>query len=170
MNSLRRSTPSAYLFTTCLLLTALLFTSCAIRLTPAYNRQIISGLNNANIGAMTLFVSLSDGARKSQSARYRDQYDELIGILNALEMLILIRPTPERPSGLVAAVLGNPTLDLAGEPPVEPIQGMARIVEQIRDQHAATGLTATEIEGMEKMWRVYMDQALTFEASLIKRR
>ena len=148
----------------CLLWAAVLLSGCATRLAPAFDQRIVDGLTSANVQAMTLFAAFSAGAPRDRFATYKDGYDSLIGALHALDMQIAARPTPE-PSGRLSAVLGGTEMHGSGLP-VEPIQGMARTITKMRDVHGASGLTATEVEGMRRQWTVYADQALTYEAYL----
>lgn len=148
----------------CYVTIAILLSGCATQLAPAYDQRIVDGLTKANVDAMTLFASLSNGAKRSQFDQHKNHYDSLIGTLDALEMQIAARPVPPIPPEL-AAVLGESVEDLS-EPPVEPIQGMSRNIHKLRDTHAAANLAATEIEAFRNGWVIYADQALTYEAYL----
>ena len=154
----------ASMSTSVLLVASLWLLGCATQLAPAFDERIVDGLTRANADAMTLFAAFSAGAPTSRFAEYRDRYDQLIGAVDALEMQIAARPTPELPAGL-SAPLAQRAVDASG-PPVEPVQGMSRTIRMMRDTHAASGLTAAEVDGLRRQWTIYADQALTYEAYL----
>jgi hypothetical protein len=148
------------LATACL---ALFLAACAIRLAPAYDQTIVSGLDAANEEAMVLFASVANGTSAGTFSKREAAYDSVIGKIDALRVTAQARPEPGgklfgKPAAGEVATFESPTPEILAAA-AEPLVFM-------RDTDRSEGLTTTIVEGVKRSFEIQIAQALTYEKAL----
>ena len=148
----------------------LFLSACAVQLAPAYDKQIVEGLQSTSEAALVQFAAVSDGSDASAFAAMEPQYNQLIGKLETLKILSQSRYVPAFPTkGLfhrfdpdanVKASEGNEA------PSTAALQGMVDTLAALRDKHKSAGLTKTYVQASKGQFEIYLDQALTYEKAL----
>lgn len=143
---------------------AFLLAACTAHLAPAYDASIVAGIDAANEEAMRLFASVSTGASPATYPRRADDYNTVIGKLEALRISAASRPAASGALFLRQNGAGQiPTL----QSPTPDILAAARQpIETMRDTDRARGLTPTLVEGFKQSFEISMQQALTYEKAL----
>lgn len=147
-----------------------LLASCATQLAPLYDKAIVDGITTANREAMTLFASLSAGSSRDSFAERADNYNRIIGSLDALEIQARARPTPK--TSTLEAVnnwlekRGLPAVSDDDVPSATALNRISATLKKMRDTDRKQGVTATEVQAFKNQLAIYMDQAITYEAFL----
>ena len=150
----------------CVALVGALLGACAAQLAPNFDRTIVDGLTKVNEDAMTLFVSVANGAPKNSFARRKDTYDKLIGKLDALRLQLSVRPTPRPVSTQVFGIGPKAEVNLPPAPTPGILAAMASNITAMRDADSKFGLRANDVAQFRSSFVNSMDQALTYEKAL----
>lgn len=68
---------------------------CATQLAPQYDETLVTGINDVNKQIMELYASTSMGVARETFPNRVDQYNKIIGKLDALALQSANRPVPE---------------------------------------------------------------------------
>nr|WP_315486702.1 hypothetical protein [uncultured Undibacterium sp.] len=152
-----------------LLLQVLFLVGCATQLAPAYDKNVVEGLNSSSIDAMTLFAAISSGTKAQNFATRADRYANLIGRLDALALAAGARPLPKNKvtdsinqflEKRGTAVLSD---DDATPPSAHAIRQISVTLSKMRDTDQKQGITAYEVIAFKGQASIYFDQAITYE-------
>jgi hypothetical protein len=152
-----------------LLLQLLLLVGCATQLAPAYDKNVVDGLNSSSIDAMTLFATMSSGSKAQDFATRADRYASLIGRLDALALAAAARPLPKnKVTDSINRFLekrGATALsdDDATPPSAHAIRQISVTLSKMRDTDQKQGVTAYEVIAFKGQASIYFDQAITYE-------
>lgn len=148
----------------------LFLSACMVQLAPAFDKQIVDGLQSTSEAALVQYAAVSDGPDAPAFAAMEPQYNQLIGKLETLKVLSQSRYVPAFPTtGLfrrfdadanVKASEGNEA------PSTAAIQGMVDTLVALRDKHKAGPLTKAYVQTSKGQFEIYLDQALTYEKAL----
>nr|WP_314861369.1 hypothetical protein [uncultured Undibacterium sp.] len=151
------------------LLQVLFLVGCATQLAPAYDKNVVEGLNSSSIDAMTLFAAMSSGTKAQDFATRADRYANLIGRLDALALAAGARPLPKNKvtdsinqflEKRGTAVLSD---DDATPPSAHAIRQISVTLSKMRDTDQKQGITAYEVIAFKGQASIYFDQAITYE-------
>lgn len=153
-----------------------LFTSCAVSLTPKFSQAIVDNISTLSTEVFQLFAEVPDGASKDDFTSGREeQYDALIGRLDALGLQLSTRPMPAskirdkviRKVNEGLARRGRTLLNMSDTTP--SASALIQIRENIvmmKKADKENGLTKTEVEAFKGTIVLFLDQAVTYEAFL----
>jgi hypothetical protein len=143
--------------------------ACTTQLAPLYDHALVEGLTSVNAKTMELMASASDGTTKETFANRENQYNNVIGSLDALALQAAARPAPT--NHLVTAI------NTMGEAPgasderqvvssSTALMEISKTVSRMREIDKKQGITGREVRAFKGQVLIYMDQALTYEAAL----
>lgn len=148
--------------------------ACTISLAPPGDPGLVEGLNDVNAEALALFSAVSGGASEASFAGLSDDYDQVIGGLDALRLRAEARDVPrlagavaeriEDWPGLAAACGGDPTACVNASP--ASIGEAATTLRTMKADHADGGLEADRPPIYRGAYEASIKQALTIETAL----
>jgi len=139
----------------------LLVAGCAVKLAPAYDNTIVTGLTKANEETSVLFASVAAGTTKDTFSNREDSYNKEIGAFDALRIQAIARPTPSAPIGGTATQI--PRLQA---PTANVLTEIRDTLIRMRDTDKRAGLSSTQVVGFKQSYEISIDQALTYEKAL----
>lgn len=148
----------------------LALSACAIQLAPAYDKQIVEGLQASSEAALVHYANVSQGAKASDFPKQEEEYNKLIGKLDAIRVLSQSRYVPAFPTrGLFRRF--NPTANVAASetnqaPSTTAIAEMVNTLTALRDKHRDDGLTKGFVKASKNQFETFLDQAMTYERAL----
>jgi hypothetical protein len=77
------------------LIATLLNAACTIQLAPAYDRALVEGIRDANNDIMQLYATTGMGVDQKSFGQRVDQYNKVIGKVDALALQSQSRPVPD---------------------------------------------------------------------------
>ncbi|WP_017776872.1 hypothetical protein [Paraburkholderia kururiensis] len=77
------------------LVIVLVFSACTIQLAPAYDPTLLDGIQGVNGDIMKLYATTGMGVDKATFAGRQDQYNRIIGTVDALALQSQSRPVPD---------------------------------------------------------------------------
>ena len=96
LNSTRLNSKKKTVFVTLSFLSTLLIaTSCAVSLAPRFDQGIIDNLSTTSIEVFQLLSEVSEGTTNTDFDKRQEEYNEVIGKLEALALQINARPVPD---------------------------------------------------------------------------
>ena len=153
----------------------LLFTSCAVSLSPKFDQNIIDELSTSSTEAFQLMAAVSEGTSASDFSKREDEYNSVIGSLEALQLQLEARPMPknkilEKTLGKVNQRLQQRGMETVPATDTAPsATAVKHIIENIVKMKATDkrqGVTATELKAFKGNVQLYLDQAVTYESYL----
>jgi hypothetical protein len=148
---------------------AILASACTTQLAPAYDQSIATGLVSTNTSMHVLFATIGAGVDKSTYSTRAEDYNKVIGELQALEIEAKSRPLPA--SDVLTKV--NAALNAGKTTPIDPqfsdypsaraMQDAANTIIHMRDADQKAGLRGNEVAGFENQADIFMTQAITYE-------
>jgi hypothetical protein len=144
---------------------------CATQLAPAYDQAVSTGLVSANNDIQALFVSVGSQVSKDTYASRQPAYDHIVAELNAVELEIKARPTPN-PDALESAQklltrMGVRAMDVdPGFSEYPSARAVDRLVVDIQTMQAAdqkAGLRGDEVKAFENEANTFLSQAVAYE-------
>ena len=75
--------------------TILAITACTIQLAPAYDPALVNGIRSANNDIMQLYATTGMGVDKTTFPQRVDEYNRIIGAVDALALESQSRPVPD---------------------------------------------------------------------------
>jgi len=154
----------------------LLLSGCAVSLAPKFDQTIVDNLSSTSTETFQLLAEVSNGTSNADFSKREDQYNSVIGKLEALELQINARPLPHNKAvdkiiekaneRLKARNVG--TLITAGDtaPSATAIAEIVKNINQMKTSDKAGTLTATTVQVFKGFIVLYFDQALTYERFL----
>ncbi|MFZ6658039.1 hypothetical protein [Undibacterium sp. TJN19] len=142
---------------------------CAIQLAPAYDKTVVDGLAAVNTDTMILLAAMSNGSDKTSFSSRADNYNSLIGRLDALSLQAGARPMPKnKVTDTINQLLdkrGSPALaaDDSTPPSAYAIKKVSETLGKMRDVDRQQGVTAYEALAFKGQVVIYLDQAITYE-------
>lgn len=142
---------------------------CATQLAPAYDKTVVDGLGAVNTDIMILFASMSNGSDKNSFPSRVDNYNSLIGRLDALSLQAGARPMPKnKVTDTINQLLdkrGSPAMsgDDSTPPSAYAIKKVSETLSKMRDVDRLQGVTAYEAQAFKGQAVIYLDQAITYE-------
>lgn len=153
----------------------LFFTSCAVSLSPKFDQNIIDELGASSTEVFQLMAAISEGTSNADFDKRNDEYNSVIGRLEALELQIDARPIPknkllEKTIGKVNKRLQEKGITTVSATDIAPsATAVKHIMENILKMKATDkrqGVTATELKAFKGNVQIYLDQAITYESYL----
>ena len=153
----------------------LLFTSCAVSLSPKFDQNIIDELSASSTEAFQLMAAVTEGTSASDFSKREDEYNSVIGSLEALQLQMEARPMPknkilEKTLGKVNQRLQQrgmqtvPATDTA--PSATAVKHIIENMVKMKATDKRQGVTATELKAFKGNVQLYLDQAVTYESYL----
>jgi len=148
--------------------------ACMVQLAPAYDSNIVGGLDAANQDIQLLFAQIGTDVDAATFSTRKPQYDKIVGELGAAELQIKTRPMPNY-KAIEKAAAALQRLHIAGVA-VDPgftAYPSARAVHDLQDtiQHMEgfdekAGLHGAAVLAFKNQSDVFLTQALTYEKYL----
>jgi hypothetical protein len=146
------------------LFVAAVLTACTVQLAPNYDPSIVDGISAASEDAEKLFASVSMGVSAATFAKREDDYNAIIGKLEALRISAESRPAASGSLFLQRhAIKGIPTL---ATPTPSVLAEAGKPIAMMRDSDRKRGLTPLLVEGFKNSFEISIQQALTYEKAL----
>ena len=148
--------------------------ACTVQLVPAFDAELVKGLNDANEKSQVLFSALSDGPSKDSFDTYKDDYNAIIGKFKALRIRAEARDVPSEAKRL-ASVLGqsdalqkacgtDASACISSSP--ASMRAVINTLEQMKKAHAEIGLSGGLVMGFVQQYEIDFSQSLFIETSL----
>ncbi len=142
---------------------------CAAQFVPQYDKAILDGINATNKDMMTLLASVSAGTKKETFPSRADNYNKIIGSLDALEIQAKSRPVPQTKVGdALDQLLKNKgwTVSSSETPSSVALNKISVAITKMRDTDQQRNLTATEVQAFKGHITIFINQAITYESFL----
>jgi hypothetical protein len=114
-------------------------------------------------------ASAVDGTTKETFANRENQYNNVIGSLDALALQTAARPAPTNSLATAINGIGRES-GMTGNSHVIPsstaLKEISKTVSRMRAIDKKQGVTSFEVQAFKGQVLIYMDQALTYEAAL----
>ncbi len=151
-------------------LVALLLSACMANLAPAYDKNIVEGLEEAAETSLVQYAALSGGATTASFSSSEDKYNALIGKFDTLRVLSDSRFFPvwslKGPLRRYSAADNVKASQGFESPSTVAIEGTVRTLSALRDKHRNAGVNPLYAATSKNQFEIYLDQALTFEKAL----
>ena len=147
-----------------------LLSACAIQLAPAFDQRIVDDLRTTSEAALVQYAAVGDGSDKAEFPEMEDDYNQLIGKLDAVRLMSQSRYFPASPTrGLFRRF--NPDANVKQSenyeaPSVRSLTGLVSTLTALRDKHRDDGLTRSYVAASKNQFETYLDQAMTYERAL----
>jgi hypothetical protein len=164
---------AAILFLTTIVIT----TSCAVSLAPRFDQGIIDNLSTTSTEVFQLLSEVSAGTTNSDFEKREEEYDQVIGKLDALALQINARPVPDNKTVDKIIAKANSSLQKKGTtlisvnqtaPSATALKNVTANVTKMKQTDKLQGITATEALAFKNNIELFLDQALTYERYLNK--
>lgn len=143
--------------------------ACTTQLAPLYDQALVEGLTSVNAKTMELMASAVGGTTKETFVNRENQYNKVIGSLDALALQAAVRPAPTNSLATAINSMGNES-GVSGESQVisssTALKEISKTVSRMREIDKKQGVTGFEVQAFKGQVLIYMDQALTYEAAL----
>ncbi len=142
-------------------------TACTVAFSPGYDPGLVEGLDEANVAALTLFSTMSQGAPQDSYTGQRQSYDEIIGRFDALRVRAGARDTPAVAPrmvsrfGLDGEVCADP--DACINPTPQILATLLTGLRRMQGQHRSGGVPADQVAIYKSGYEVSITQALAVE-------
>jgi hypothetical protein len=156
---------SSILLALCVFLAA-----CTTSFVSAYDQKIVSGLDEQNKKAMVLFASVATGSRAGQFSRYKTNYDDTIGGMESVRLMIKSRYIP------LGNAVSNKLVQSICPPGVQfeeclnsssaNMDQVVKTLQRMRDQHEKNGLAPAVVDLFKRDYELGMQRILVVEAAL----
>ena len=165
--------PGILLFLNILLIAA----SCAVSLTPRFDQGIIDNLSTTSTEVFQLLSEVSEGTTNADFNKREEQYNQVIGKLEALALQINARPVPDNKTVDKIISKANSSLQKKGTtlisadqtaPSATALKNVTANVVKMKQTDKLQGITATEALAFKNNIQLFFDQALTYERFLNK--
>jgi hypothetical protein len=161
-----------------LLLSILLITTrCAVSLAPRFDQGIIDNLSITSTEVFQLLSEVSDGTTNADFNKREEEYNQVIGKLDALALQINARPVPDNKTVDKIISKANSSLQKKGTtlisvnqtaPSATALKNVTANVTKMKQTDKLQGITATEALAFKNNIELFFDQALTYERFLNK--
>jgi hypothetical protein len=160
---------------TALLSFVFFFTGCAVSLAPKYEQKIVDDLSASATEVYQLLSAASAGTLKSDFDKREENYDKVIGKLEALQLQINARPMPKNKTVDKIINKANSSLQKKGTtlisvndtaPSAIALKNIIANLTKMKDVDKSQGVTAGEIKAFKGNIDIFFDQALTYERYL----
>jgi len=178
LNSTRLNSKKRTVFVTLSFLSTLLIaTSCAVSLAPRFDQGIIDNLSTTSIEVFQLLSEVSEGTTNTDFDKRQEEYNEVIGKLEALALQINARPVPDNKTVNKIISKTNSSLQKKGStlisvnetaPSATALKNVTANVTKMKQTDKLQGITATEALAFKNNIELFFDQALTYERFLNK--
>jgi hypothetical protein len=156
---------------------SLFLSGCTAKLAPDYDQALANGLSSANKDMETLFAavgkSTGPGVDSSTYSKREDQYNNVIGSLNALAAQSKLRPAGSVTISDVNAQLDklgigllNDDPNIADIPSARSLKDAADTITHMRDADKGSGLHGKVIDSFENQAETFVNQAIAYESFL----
>lgn len=143
--------------------------ACTTQLAPLYDQALVEGLTSVNAKTMELMASAAGGTTKETFGSRENQYNKVIGGLDALALQAAARPVPANSLATAINSRGEgpgASGDTQRVPSSTALMEVSKTVSQMREVDKKQGVTGVEVQAYKGQVLIYMDQALTYEAAL----
>jgi hypothetical protein len=151
---------------------AAILSGCAIRLAPAYDADLLDGLNKADQQTLVLFAKLEPGTTKAEFDTYSDEYAQDIAAFEALRQRADARPFPPLASHITKlkflSSVCNPDsdpkscLDASGK----ALEEIVATLSKMRDTHRSVDMPKELVQNFRDRFNTNIHTALTIESAL----
>ncbi len=141
------------------------------QLAPLYSATISGELSTANSDIQSLFVAVGTDADASTFPSRKPAYDHIVAELNATELEIKARPTPnpdilKQANGVlqrlkVAGLTPDPAF--SDYPSARAVADLADTIQHMEKADQAAGLHHELIPAFEQQATIFLTQAITYE-------
>ncbi len=139
-------------------------------LAPAYDKNIVDGLQQSAEASLIQYAALAAGAPKDSFSENQEKYNALIGKFDALRVLTQSRYFPvwslKGPLRRFSANDNVKASENFESPSTVAIIGIVTTLSGLRDKHRSAGLNPTYVAASKNQFETYLDQALTYEKAL----
>jgi hypothetical protein len=165
--------PGIFLFLDILLIA----TSCAVSLAPRFDQGIIDNLSTTSTEVFQLLSEVSEGTTNADFNKREEQYNQVIGKLEALALQINARPVPDNKTVDKIISKANSSLQKKGTtlisadqtaPSATALKNVTANVVKMKQTDKLQGITAIEALAFKNNIQLFFDQALTYERFLNK--
>lgn len=142
---------------------------CTTKLAPSYDKNVVEQLSQLNVDTMVLMATISDGTSGDTFESRVENYNNLIGRLDALALSAGARPVPA--SNIYSSIseslkkrgIANIPFDETKPASVYPITKISETITMIRNTDKKQGITQYEADTFKNQVQIYFDQAITYE-------
>ncbi|NUT76828.1 hypothetical protein HNO86_17445 [Pseudomonas sp. C1C7] len=136
--------------------------ACTTQLAPLYDQALVEGLTSVNAKTMELMASAVGGTTKETFANRENQYNHVIGCLDALALQAAARPAPTNSLATTSSTSGESQITTSST----ALKEISKTVSRMREVDKKQGVTGVEVQAFKGQVLTYMDQALTYESAL----
>ena len=146
-----------------------LLAACTVQLAPTYDAELVTGLDEANIRALSLFAALDGGSPQTAFEQHAMEYAAVIGSLDGLRQRAETRPLPplaERlaQSRFFADFCSDPTACLSASP--ASLGRALDVMRMMRRRHRSSDLPGDEVDLFKRDYETAIKQSLFVEQAL----
>ncbi len=149
-----------------------LFQSCSIQLAPKFDQVIVTNLTVVTEDIFKVLAEVAEGTKTLDYNKREDNYNKVIGKLEALKLQIDSRPQPnnDKIKKLIQKV--NIVLKNRGEkeinldqinPSAVALKNIVDNLVSLKKDDQMQDVTKTEVTFIKNAIVLYLDQALTYE-------
>lgn len=147
----------------------MILAGCATQLVPFYDKALVKGLTYVNIETMGILAATANGTTSDTFEKREDQYNRVIGNLDALALQSAARPAPKNnvPEAMKKIIGARTIVDQSQIiSSATALDEIAKTITKMRDTDRKQGITGLESKAFKGQIIIFMDQALTYEAAL----
>lgn len=158
-------------FRSCFILSfiLLLFVGCNASLAPEYDKAIVEKTIATSEATMGFLEKVAQGTKVEGFKTRENQYNQLIGAYDALNLQASARPVPKS----VALDKINKLLQTKGSgsisgdyPSAYAFEKIAETLRKMKKTDREKGLGPTAVQAFKGQIAIYLDQAITYESFL----
>lgn len=140
---------------------------CTAALTPSYDAELVSGVNEANEQALILFSKVSGGSSAARFAALSPTYDEIIGKFDALRIRAAARDVPPMGQQIAARLCpDDPDPSACANASPGSLQTIVQNFQRMKQEHQQNGLTSLEVQAFKNAYETSIEQVLLVETAL----
>lgn len=142
------------------------FSQCTTSLAPQFDELIFQDLNSSSAEVLSFFASIENGTEATSFESREENYNQLIGKFEALELKTRARPVPANPvlEKVNKALEIRSGTAISGDYPSAYAMGeIANTLKMMKKTDRQEGITIRTIQAFKNQVVIYLDQALTYE-------
>ena len=142
--------------------------SCKVLLAPEYDKEIVESASSASENTMILLAKVSEGTSKSNFSERENEYNDLIGVFDALSIKAKARPLPKNSATKkINELLNTRGNSISGDyPSAFAFEEISKTLKKMKETDKNSGLKPILVEAFKGQIEIFLDQALTYESFL----
>lgn len=151
------------------------YSSCTVSLAPRFDQNIVDELSTSSVDVFGLLAEVADGVSKESFDKRSDEYNSVIGRLDALELQIEARPMPE--NKVLEKIMSKVNKKLQDKglatisatdtaPSATAVKNIMANITQMKAADKHEGLNMLTVKTFRGDIQLYLDQAITYESYL----